>query len=72
MRNTLVDLNNYLFAENFDLDNLICVSRAEHLKMNQYGFYANDKDITKTGLNIVKLKDAISDKEEKYGKHSKY
>lgn len=41
---------------NFDIDNLILVSNAELLKMNQYGlYYKGHAELTKAGLLITKL-----------------
>lgn len=40
---------------NFDLDNLICVSRAELLKMNQYKLIQEDAELTKIGATIADL-----------------
>lgn len=57
---------NIIFADgdkrNFNIDNLILVSNSELLKMNQHHFiFKGNGDLTKTGLNIVKL-DAIKNK----------
>ena len=46
--------------QNLDLDNLILVSPAEQLIINQNGLYKRDKELTKTGANIAKLLDMIS------------
>ena len=40
---------------NFDIDNLILVSRKELLKLNQYDLIKEDKELTKTGINVAKL-----------------
>lgn len=48
-----------LFADgnktNFDLDNLVLVSRRELLVLNQQQLIQPDADLTKTGLNVAKL-----------------
>ena len=41
--------------QNFDINNLIIVSRNELLVMNKNKLIYEDKDITKTGLNIAKV-----------------
>lgn len=41
--------------QNFDMDNLIIVSRNELLVMNKNKLIYEDKDITKTGINIAKV-----------------
>lgn len=40
---------------NLDIDNLILVNRKELLKLNQYRLIKEDKELTKTGINIAKL-----------------
>ena len=45
------DSNKY----NFNLDNLILVSRAELLVMNRKGLFSEEPEITKTGANVAKL-----------------
>lgn len=52
---------------NFDPDNLECVSGREHVVLNNIGLRFADKELTKTGINIVKLKNKIADKEKDYG-----
>ena len=50
---------NVIFADknisNFDIDNLILVSKAEMLMLNREKLIFEDKELTKTGVNIVKL-----------------
>ena len=50
---------NVIFADknisNFDIDNLILVSKAEMLILNKNKFIFEDKDFTKVGVNIAKL-----------------
>ena len=41
---------------NFDIDNLICVSKNELRQLNRYKLKKDDADLTKVGLGIVKLK----------------
>ena len=40
---------------NFDIDNLILVSKAEMLILNKNKLIFEDKDFTKVGVNIAKL-----------------
>lgn len=40
---------------NFDLNNLVCVSRGEALVMNQNHFFRNDAEATKCGVALSKL-----------------
>ena len=40
---------------NCDIANLLLVSRAELLLINQYGLQKNDKKLTKTGINIARV-----------------
>ncbi len=47
---------------NFSLDNLVLVSRAQLVKLNQYGLIQKDADLTRTALIIVDLKSKISEK----------
>ena len=47
---------------NFDIDNLILVSRAELLRLNQKGLIKNQAEYTKVGLNIVKLEAKIKER----------
>lgn len=41
--------------ENFDIDNLAMITRAENLIMNRKRLFMPDKDITKTGVQLAKL-----------------
>lgn len=58
---------NYL---NFDIDNLILVSKGEHAQLNRLGYRFNDADLTKTGLNIVKLNAIKNKRRRKNEKHT--
>lgn len=40
---------------NFDVDNLICVSRNELRQLNLHRLKKDDAELTKTGLNIAKI-----------------
>ena len=55
---------NVIFADknisNFDIDNLILVSKAEMLILNKNKFIFEDKDFTKVGVNIAKILDKTS------------
>lgn len=46
---------------NFDIDNLLLVSKREFLKMNQQGLIKNDIELTKTGQLIAKLQNKVLD-----------
>jgi len=45
---------------NFDINNLLLVTRGELATLNRYSLIKNDTEITKVGINIVKVKHAIS------------
>lgn len=47
---------------NFDLDNLILVSNSEALIMNTNNLIKENKELTKTGLNVAKLIKKINEK----------
>lgn len=47
---------------NFDINNLILVSRAQLLKLNQLGLIKNDADLTRVGVSIVDLQMKISER----------
>ena len=47
---------------NFDIDNLLLVSRSELVQMNKQKLIFNDKELTKTGKNIATLGLAINQK----------
>ena len=55
---------NVIFADknisNFDIDNLILVSKAEMLILNKNKLIFEDKDFTKVGVNIAKILDKTS------------
>jgi hypothetical protein len=56
---------NVIFADtniyNFDIDNLILVSKAEMLIMNNNKLIYEDKELTKVGANIAKVLAKVSD-----------
>lgn len=52
---------------NFDIDNLICVSRAQLARLNQNGLIQNDADLTRTGIVIADVITKIN-KRKKYRK----
>ena len=56
---------NIIFADtnktNFNIDNLILVSRAEMLIMNHNKLIYEDKELTKVGANIAKVLAKVSD-----------
>ncbi|EHL19440.1 hypothetical protein HMPREF9628_00161 [Peptoanaerobacter stomatis] len=45
--------------ENFEIDNLIKVTRAQLKTINEKKLYLHDKELTKTGVNIAKLIEVI-------------
>lgn len=47
--------------QNFDIDNLLLVSRDELVRMNQQGLIFNDPELTKTGLQLARLNIKITD-----------
>ena len=49
---------------NFDINNLKCISRKEHLYMNENKFRFEDRDITYTAVNIAKLAIKTREKEK--------
>ena len=51
--------------ENFDIDNLAMITKAENLIMNRKGLFKPDKDITKTGVQLAKLIDVTNKKVKK-------
>lgn len=51
--------------ENFDIDNLAMITKAENLIMNRKGLFNPDKDITKTGVQLAKLIDVTNKKVKK-------
>ena len=50
---------------NFDLDNLILVSRAQLARMNQNNLIQDDADLTKTGIIIADLYGKIGERKKK-------
>lgn len=61
--------HNVIFADrnkrNFDIDNLILVSRAQMLVLNKNELIYNDKELTKTGINIANVMLKLSEIENK-------
>lgn len=61
--------HNIIFGDgdknNFDIDNLILVSKYELLVMNQHNLIQEDAELTKVGKNIAKLHIAIGKKKKK-------
>ncbi|OLS02408.1 HNH endonuclease signature motif containing protein [Tissierella creatinophila] len=49
---------------NFDINNLICVSRKQLLGLNRHNLIQEDSDLTKTAINIVDLKYKISERKK--------
>ncbi|HHX60353.1 MAG TPA: HNH endonuclease [Epulopiscium sp.] len=46
---------------NFDINNLICVSRAQLVRLNQQDLIQSDAELTRTALNVVNLQQKIHD-----------
>lgn len=61
------DKHAVIFADgnkrNFDLDNLVLVKRSELLKLNRQKLIYKNSELTKVGLNIVKLQEKLIDVE---------
>lgn len=61
--------HNVIFADrdkrNFDIDNLILVSKAQMLILNRNELIYNDKELTKTGVNIANVMLKLSEIENK-------
>ena len=55
---------------NFDINNLICISKKQMLTLNRYDLISDDTDLTKTGVIIADLKQKIYDREGARGKTS--
>ena len=51
--------------QNFNLDNLILVSRSELFILNQKGLIKNNGDLTKVGVNIARVIDRVNKRKEK-------
>lgn len=50
--------------DNFNIENLACVSRNENLQLNRKKLRFKDAELTKTAINIVKLDNLIEDKKK--------
>lgn len=50
---------------NFDLENLLCVSRAQLVRMNQNVLIQNDVELTKTGILIANVMNKIGERKRK-------
>ena len=51
--------------QNFDLDNLICVSRKELIRLNKNQMTLTNKEVTQAYIGIVKLQIEIADKKKR-------
>lgn len=49
---------------NFDINNLICVSRAQLARLNQNGLIQNDADLTRTGVIIADMISKVSERKK--------
>lgn len=47
---------------NFDIKNLALITQSENVRMNQNGYRFSDAEVTKTALNVVRLKIKIKEK----------
>lgn len=54
--------------QNFDIDNLLLVSRAQLVRMNQNGLIQQDAELTRTGANVANLMNEIG-KAKRRNKH---
>lgn len=50
--------------QNFDLDNLVCISRRELVRLNNTQMFSNNKEITQAYIGIVKLQNAITERKK--------
>lgn len=51
---------------NLDISNLACVSQAENIRLNQYGFrFGDDPEMTKAGLSLIKIDEKIREGNKK-------
>jgi hypothetical protein len=57
---------------NFDLDNLICVSRQEWGAMISYKLYSGNAELTKLGLNLARLNMLINKRKREAAGHRKH
>lgn len=48
--------------QNFDINNLQCITRAEHLYLNRHGMRFSDPELMKTAINIAKVECKIAEK----------
>ena len=51
--------------QNFDLDNLVCISRQELIRLNKNQMTLTNKEVTQAYIGIVKLQIAIADKKKR-------
>lgn len=51
---------------NFDIDNLILISRAELITLNRHGLIQDDAELTKIGLNIAKVIRKVSKRRKEH------
>ena len=56
--------------DNFEIDNLICLSRKEFLFMSVRNMFYNNKEYTNTSVNLARLMLRISDLNKKRGKNN--
>lgn len=47
---------------NVSLDNLTLITRQEHVRLNGYGYRSDDAEITKTGIQLTRLKIKLIEK----------
>ncbi len=52
---------------NFDIGNLICVSRKQLARLNQSGLIQNNIELTKTGIIIADIQSKIGDRKKRQG-----
>lgn len=56
---SIPDGHNIVFLDgnkrNFNIENLMAITKKENLIMNRNGLYSSDPEITKTGINISKV-----------------
>lgn len=52
---------------NCDIDNLMLITRAENAQLTQLGFRSEDPELTGTGLNVIRLANAVKEKRKAKG-----
>lgn len=56
--------------QNLSIDNLECITKHENLIMNSRGYYSTNPEITKTGLNAIRLEISIKNRKKEKNNES--